>query len=233
MTATPKFKSVTKDRWFYDQYEYCMGFCLDEVNCLRELSHEGVDELVQRRQQWREIAQQRWNQVQRQHSISERRWKPITEKTVADLHELTRTLLGISSAFKLVVTVNQAYVYTNDLSLIDQLRIMPILQHQTFSRATINRVRNTIQLKRPRHAWRTYLRMINLSATQKQQLITFLQGQQSHVRLAPSLITWMDHSYLRTQDYFFIDHNDSNWSTMLALVTPGVIRKTLAIVPAK
>ena len=233
MTATASFKLITKDRWFYNQYEYCLGFWLDEVNCLRELSHEHVDQMLERRQQWREIAQQRWNQGQRQHSILGRRFRPITEETVADLHELTHTLLSTTSQFKLVVTVNQAHVYTNDLALIDQLRAMPALKYQTLSQAVITRARDTIQLRRPRHAWRTYLRHIKITAEQKQHLIAFLQGQHTQVRLAPSLVSWMDQPYLRTQDYFFVDHDSANWCTMLALVQPGVIRKTLAIVAAK
>ena len=233
MTAPASIKPVTKDRWFYDQYEYSLGFWLDEVNCLRELSHEHVDQMIQRRQQWREIAQQRWNQGQRQHSILGRRFQPITEQTVADLHELTQHLLTAVGQFKLVVTVNQAHVYTNDLALIAQLQAMPALKYQTLSQAVITRARETVQLRRPRHAWRTYLRHIKITAEQKQHLISFLQGQHTQVRLAPSLVTWMDQPYLRTQDYFFVDHDSEAWPTMLALVQPGVIRKTLAIVTAK
>ena len=233
MTAPASIKPITKDRWFYDQYEYSLGFWLDEVNCLRELSHEHVDQMIQRRREWREIAQQRWNKGQRQHSILGRRFHPITEQTVADLHELTENLLTAVSQFKLVVTVNQAHVYTNDLSLIAQLQAMPALKYQTASQAVITRARDTIQLRRPRHAWRTYFRQIKITAEQKHHLISFFQGQHSQVRLAPSLITWMDQPYLRTQDYFFVDHDSEAWPTMLALVQPGVIRKTLAIVTAK
>jgi len=46
MTAPVSIKPITKDRWFYDQYEYSLGFWLDEVNCLRELSHEHVDQMI-------------------------------------------------------------------------------------------------------------------------------------------------------------------------------------------
>ena len=53
------------------------------------------------------------------------------------------------------------------------------------------------------------------------------------MRLAPSLVSWMDQPYLRTQDYFFVDHDSEAWPTMLALVQPGVIRKTQQIVTAK
>lgn len=233
MTVPARFKSISKDRWFYDQYQYSLGFWLDEVNCLRVLSHEHVDQMIQRRQQWREIAQQRWNQGQRQHSILGRRYQAITEHTVADLHELTQHLLDAVNPFKLVVTVNQAHVYTNDLDLIAQLQAMPALKYQTLSQAVITRVRDTVQLKRSRHALRTYLRQVKITAEQKQKLVEFFHAQRPNVRLAPSLTAWMDNPYLRTQDYFFVDHDSASWPTMLALVQPGVIRKTQAIVRAK
>jgi exopolyphosphatase/guanosine-5'-triphosphate,3'-diphosphate pyrophosphatase len=51
--------------------------------------------------------------------------------------------------------------------------------------------------------------------------------------LPAALEAWLDDPFLRTQDYFFVDHDSEAWPTMLALVQPGVIRKTLAIVTAK
>ena len=44
-----KFKPVVKDRLFYDQYTYCIGFHLDEVSCLRELNHQYIDVIIDRR----------------------------------------------------------------------------------------------------------------------------------------------------------------------------------------
>jgi hypothetical protein len=43
----------------------------------------------------------------------------------------------------------------------------------------------------------------------------------------------LDDPFLRTQDYFFVDHDTASWSSMLSLVRPGIIRKTLQIVTAK
>ena len=33
-----------------------------------------------------------------------------------------------------------------------------------------------------------------------------------------------------TRDYFFVDHDSLNWTTMLALVRPGLIRCTMDII---
>jgi hypothetical protein len=51
--------------------------------------------------------------------------------------------------------------------------------------------------------------------------------------MSPGLKNWVHDPLTRTQDYFFVDHNGSSWLSMLSLVRPGIIRKTLQIVAAK
>jgi len=233
-SLAPKFKNIGKDRLFYDRWEYCLGFHLDEVSVLRELDHACIDALIERRKQWREMAQQRWIKGQRLHGATmSQRWRDITEKTQADLHNLAEVLMTTPIKFKLVVSQNQGYVYANDLALIDLLDCMPELSHKTYTRARISRPKNTIQLKNPGHEYRTYFCATKLSAQEKQVLIDFLQNQQSHTRMSPSLKKWINDPFLRTQDYFFVDYNSASWLSMLGLVQSGIIRKTLEIITAK
>jgi hypothetical protein len=211
-----------------------MGFHLDEVSCLRVLDPAHIDEFIARRKEWREIAQQRWINGRQKHStIMSRSWKEITEKTVADLHVLAQCLLVASGDFKLVVSVHQGYVYTNDTALLEQLDALPELSYKNYTRSKVTRPRDTIQLRNPTHAYRTYLKMVKLNNSQKDQLINFLQNQSAHVRLSPALIRWLTQPFNRTQDYFFVDHQAKSWLTMLGLVQPGIVRKTLAIISAK
>lgn len=229
-----KFKTVKKDRRFYDQFDYCIGFHLDEVNCLRVLDHAHIDDMIERRKQWREVAQQRWVSGRQKHGIiMSRRWKDITEKTVLDLHALAQVLLNTTVDFKLVVSMSQGYVYTNNLSLIDQLDHMPELTHKTYTQAQVVRPKNTIQLKNPQYQYRTYLSMCKLTAEQRHNLEEFLITQSTHVRISPALARWIDTAFNRTQDYFFVDHNTESWCTLLSLVQSGIIRKTMHIIPAK
>jgi hypothetical protein len=229
-----KFKSVKKDRKFYDRFDYCLGFCLDEVNCLRILDHAHIDDMIERRKQWREIAQQRWVNGHQKHGvILSRAWREITDQTTKDLHTLTEVLLSAQTEFKLVVSVRQGYVYSNDLSLLSRLDNLSELQYKTYTRARVARPKNTIQLRNPQHQFRTYLKLVKLTANQKDYLIDFLHNQQSHVRISPALRRWLDQPFNRTQDYFFVDHNDESWLTMLNLVQPGLVRKTMHIIVAK
>ena len=229
-----QFKIFLKDRLYYNRFEYAMGFCLDEVSCLRELDHVYIDTVIERRQAWREVAQQRWHKANNTvgHILSHRR-KEITDQTITNLHELADVLISSECEFKLVVSINQGYVYTNNPTLIDQLDQLTSLTHRSYTRAVITRPRDTIQLKNPRHQYRSYFRLAKLTADQKAQLVRFLQNQQENVRLSPALEAWIDHPFNRTQDYFFVDYDSVLWLTMLALVHPGLIRKTMQIIPTK
>lgn len=227
-----QYKSVVKDRLFYNRFEYSISFTLDEASCLRDLSHAEIDATIERRKEWRSIAMQRWHKtgtvLGKQHILGRRR-KEITDETVDNLHTLAELLLTAAVDYKLVVSVNQGHVYTNDLSLIGQLDNLEFLTQKYYSRATVTRPLNTIQLKNPKHKFRSYFKVAKLAQEQKDHLTGFLLNQQT-VRVSPALDEWIVGPFNRTQDYFFIDHNEMTWLTMLSLVHPGLIRKTMQIV---
>lgn len=209
-----------------------MGFHLAEVNCLRCLDHDSINDMIQRRRTWREIAHQRWK-GQKAATILGRAYREITDDTVDNLHALAEMLLTAPKEFKLVVSVNEAHVYTNDLLLINRLDRMPMLRFKTFAQAQVTRPKNTVALKNPKHQFRSYFKLRNLTAQQKDQLEAFLLNHQGHVRVSPALGEWLAIPYHRIQDYFFVDHDTQSWLTMLNLVVPGVIRKTMHIIPDK
>lgn len=224
---------MTKDRLYYNRFHYCLGFYLDEVNCLRMLDHAKIDDTIQRRKQWQEVAQQRWINGRQNSTILTRRWRDITDKTVADLHELAEVLLSNSADFKLVVTVHQAHVYSNDLDLLAKLDAMPQLTYKTHTQAQIDRPQNTVKLKKSKFKFRSYFKTTNLTAQDKDTLCNFLSGQDSFVRISPAMKQWLWQPFPRVQDYYFVDHDSEQWLTMLMLVRPGLIRKTMQILTDK
>lgn len=229
-----KFEPVKKDRLYFDKFNYSMCFHLDEVSCLRCLDHAYIDDMITRRMEWREVARKRWKTAgNKAATILSRAYKEITPETVANLHALAEVILAAPNETKLVVSVNQAYVYTNDLQLIEQLDRMPILRHKTFCQAQVVRPKNTIALKRPQHQLRSYFKLLNLTTQQKIHLEAFLMNHQQEVRISPAFLQWLAFPYNRLQDYFFVDHNTESWLTMLNLVVPGCVRKTMHIIPAK
>lgn len=233
------FKPVDKDRYFYDKYRYCVSFALDEVSAMKTLDHNYIDAIIDRRKLWREVAQQRWTlvrpggQPQLAQTILTRRWKDITDKTSEDLHDLAELLLTTTADFKLVTSVNLGWIYTNNMSLIKRLNTMGFLDNKEYTEAILSRPKNTIKLKVPKFTHRSYFKSVKLTQTSKDTLINFFNNQQDTIRVAPAFTKWLTSSpYLRTQDYFFIDHDGEGWLVMLELISPGIIRKTLEIIPA-
>jgi hypothetical protein len=189
--------------------------------------------LIHRRKQWQEVAQQRWIKGRQNTTILRRRWKDITEKTVTDLHSVADVLLTSTTEFKLVVSVHQGYVYTNDLALLTKLDDMPELTCKTHTQAQVDRPENTIRLKKSNYNFRSYFRTRHLSAQEKQQLVNFLNTQQDFVRTSPAMMKWVQEPFTRLQDYYFVDHDSLQWLTLVSLVSPGLIRKTMQILTDK
>jgi len=235
---TLQFKPVVKDRLFYNRYQYCCHFRLQEVSCLRDhVDHAAVDVMLQRRKEWREIAEQRWQtmSVKPAKTVLKGlvRRNKITDQVEQHLHDLVDLLLSCGSEYKLVVSSDVAWIYTNDAGLIDHCRRNPILTCKSYTQAVVDRPKNTIRLQNPRHKFRSYFAVTKLTQQQKTDVVNFLANQADFVRTSPALTDWICGVWLRTQDYYFVDHDQMSWLTMFALVRPSMIRKTVQIIPAK
>jgi hypothetical protein len=192
--------------------------------------------MIDRRKTWQEIAQQRWVATGKSgvHTILAHRGRNvITDEVEQHLHDLAEMLISSGVDYKLVVSVDFGWLYTNDIELIDQLRQQKMLSNKIYTEAIVDRPKNTIRLKNPKHQHRSYFKLTKITEQQKINLVNFLTNQHEAVRCSPALVGWIKTPFHRTQDYFFVDHQDMTWLTMLALVHPGLIRKTLQIIAAK
>jgi PII-like signaling protein len=233
MSSTMKFRPVNKDRLYYDCWQYCMSFFVPEASALRDLNHDAIDEIIRARRQWRQITKQRWEKNGTKILTNMMRRQEITDQNVEDLHAVTRVLESATD-FKTVVSINTIWVYSNDLNLFQQLQDLPFVIDVVYTEAKIHRPRDTVVLKKTNHTQRTYFCSVKLTWQEKQHLVNFLENSSGAVRSSPSLMNWLaEEGYLRTQDYFFVDHNETSWLTMLNLVRPGLIRKTMQIHKAK
>jgi hypothetical protein len=224
-----KFEPVVRDRLFYDRFQYCLSFDLPEISCLRNhvFDPEIISKQLGNRRQWRDAYRQGLG------ARNPRTWRLITPKTEQDLLGLAQQLNSAQDSFKLVVSVDHGRVYSNSQCLLDQLSQLPQLINCAWSKAVIDRPRNSIKLKQPGHQLRSYFKFSVVGADQQTALIAFLKNQQGQVRLSPALTQWLEYPQHAIREYFFVDHDHMSWLTMLCLVLPGVIRKTVQIVPAK
>ena len=226
--STLKFKPIKKDQLFYNTWRYVTHYQQAEAHVLRELDHRSVDVRLDWIAERSSMRRFRWTgNVLGQMSPEPPRVTPEIKK---GLHDLVDVLTNLQQPHKLVVSTHSFSMYTNDVLVFDRMEtalLMPVIKR---CEAWIDRGQGTMLLKDPQHTHRSYFALAQLTQEQKQALVRFLQNQ-TQIRMSPSLVAWSGSRYSRLQDYYFIDHNGAADLTMLNLVQPGLIRKTLQILP--
>lgn len=225
-----EFKSVRSDQLFYGEYQYSASFQLQECWVFRYTTdHDEIDRRLTRQQEWREKMRTRWpaDSLNRYHSI-------ISDVTRDNIHSMADFITGISTPFKTIIENKTMRIYTNDLNIVQAVEHIPFVQRRRYSKVIIDRPRNTILLKNPQHKFRSYFKETRVTPEDKQAITHFLTNQPG-IRLGSGLQSWIDDGYTKystkyTRDYFFIDHESESWLTMLALVRPGLIRRTVHII---
>lgn len=226
-----KFKPVNKDRLFYDRFQLCLTFDVAEASALRELRKDKISALIARRREWRQISIDRWLTAGRAHIVNSRSHREISPDVEDNLHTIVDLLQNSAAEYKVVTGVYSVWVYTDDLELIRQLSELKFINNLKYTRALVDRPKDTVRLAHPRHQQRSYFRSVKLTDQEKDNLERFFANHPD-VRISPGMQGWFISPFHRTQDYFFIDYNESSYLTMLSLVRPGLIRKTSQIISA-
>ena len=221
-TRRPRMTRVSRDRLFYDVYEYCVSFGMIEASALRGLNPVRIDRVITMRRSFRSIIT--WSSEKK---IS------ITDQHLLDLHMLCSFLSQAAEPFKLVLSGDRVWVYANCWEFLKKITRSSGVIRPQYSRAVIDRPIDTIVLKNPHHAQRSYFREQAVSALQKEQLIAFFNNHRENVRLSPSLVKWLQWPTRRIYSYFFVDYDHHSWPLMISLVHPGLIRKTVQLLPDK
>jgi hypothetical protein len=214
---------------FFGKYQYSVLFDMAEAWVLRySMQHDEIDSRLDQQQTWRESMKDRWP-----HSTMSKYHSSITSEVRQQLHAMSDRIQSITVDYKMIVEHNSLRLYTNSVDLLKEIDQHPNLQQKKFRQAQINCPPNTIMLKNPQHQYRSFLREIRMTSDEKEALRTFLSFRPD-IRLGPGLAQWLQagfSSYISryTRNYFFIDYDHPNWSTMLALVCPSLIRKTVRI----
>ena len=101
-----------------------------------------------------------------------------------------------------------------------------------FKQVTIDRPRDTVKLKNPKHLRRSYFNRSRLTEQEKTAIANFFKNNINTIRLSPCLRDWLGQPFKWTEPYYFVDHNDDAWMVMLSLIRPGLIKKTFSIIKA-
>ena len=155
---------------------------------------------------------------------------PITEHTISNCHKAHKHLKSIKERYKLKTTYDYGYLYINDLESAKNLLSSPGVTIDSVKQVIVDRPKNTMVIKSAKHNLRTYLKTQSIEIDQKQILINFLKSI-NNIRLSPGLEEWTTkyNNYRYITDNYFVDHDDDGFLTMLALVSPIKIKKTVTL----
>jgi hypothetical protein len=212
---------------YYDQYEWCVTINISESPCLRYLDSAQFERAIQNAKHWAESNQ--W---------TDRIW--TTTKEIA-LRETRHVLLSETKPFKTVVSFNIVNIYTNNLKLADRFKQLDNdgVLVRLVRQAVVSKPAGVIQLRKSKYAYRTYFRERKYSLDQKVHLLNFLNSRTGTLRPCDALITWLKnvvrigYQSKYSRSYYFVDHDHPNEGTMLSLVMPGIVRKTMPIETTK
>ena len=213
---------------YYDQYEWCITINISEASCLRYLDADKFERAIRNAKHWAE--QDKW---------TDRAWS-MTKETA--LRETRNVLLSETAPFKIVVSFNTVCIYTNWRRLVDQLVNLGNdgVHIRLVRQAVLTRPANVVQLRESKYAYRTYLRERKYTRDQRDMLANFLHSRRDTLRPSPALSKWANGTYIGyirnlsySRSYYFVDHDHPNEGTMLSLVLPGIVRKTMPIETTK
>ena len=213
---------------YYDQYEWCITINISEAHCLRYLDANKFEHAIRNAKYWAE--KDVW---------TDRAWS-ITKETA--LRETRDVLLSETAPFKIVVSFNTVCIYTNRRRLVDQLVNLGNdgVHIRLVRQAVLTRPANVVQLRESKYAYRTYLRERKYTRDQRDMLANFLHSRRDTLRPSPALSKWANGTYIGyirnlsySRSYYFVDHDHPNEGTMLSLVLPGIVRKTMPIETTK
>lgn len=220
-----KLRPIASDRLFYDRWRYCIKIYLNEISAMRGLpDSETIDKILSERDHWRQQVRLRWPGTNIIHAN-----RSISAEDRENLKSFAEFLRPQTHNFKITISVSLAWIYTNDINLLTDIIDLPYVKSYGINEATVVKPRDVVVLKNSKHTHRSYFRSCKLDADQKEKLCNFLHSQ-TDIRISSALNQWLDVHWTRTQDYYFVDHVGENWTLLLSLICPRIIRKTLPIV---
>ena len=229
MSQFKVFHSIEpRGKLYFDKYQWVVNWKQTEVQVLRY----GLDAASIEKS----IANSRYYEHRRSIVYNQGNVKSkITKQVVQNCHRLA-TLLSNAPEYKRVFTINTAMIYGNctefRTNLVD---FVSGISDAYVKQADVIYQRNAVVLKNPCHKYRTYLKSQRIPESSRDNLKLWLNQQSNEVKASPALTQFLYPASTSvrqawTFDHFFLDHNDLSTVTMIALIWPESIRKTVSLV---
>jgi len=227
-------RSESRSSLYYNAYEYAMTWQQDEIGCIRSLDQKKTLSHIRMRMEYEHSKNSLYK------PYGENFESKFTTRCRDNLEGMRALLAAEIHPKKMVFFSNYLTVYTNNLGLHGRLMACDWIESVDLKRAELNLPPDTILLKNPQYQYRTYFRGRSLGKSQKARLAAWVTTQGSDIAASKSLQAFLDIETRpprvywwrndATESYYYIEHNSLQYETMLSMVCPGMVRKTLPIV---
>lgn len=209
------FYPVNRSQLFFDQYRYSICFTISDASCLRAHSAQDVLKNIN----WRNESRRRWNNNK----------NLITDDQLTDLVNTWARIEPYLHSIKFTTSWNSIYVYGNDPAVLIRIAGPQIVQYGQEAQITLPR--NVVVKANPRFALRSYFRDVSMEKADQHRLRDFLISRPDSYGFTATFKQALNQDrWFYLQRHQWIEHNSMADLTMLSLVMPGIIRKTLPLV---
>jgi len=210
------FRTDNRCRLYYNQYQYSVSFALPGAHRVRNYKDEATIVASVRHYNF---------------SVGTRSWQnPILDSQLENLVTIGQLLQTSAEPYKHISSYDWMYLYTNDVALLETIAQSPAVTDAKYSQAVVNRPSDVVVLKQSKYQYRTYFKSKLVSAESSTRVRSFLLDRTDCYRFTPRLKYMLEtRKEMYFRDYYFVDHHGPGDMLMLALVCPGIVRKTMPI----
>jgi len=228
---------IDTDKLFYNQYQFGLIFYLRGISAMR-YHHVDLDKYREHITCSYQLRQQMAGRYIR-YNVKNYGGNWSSPQIDSGLHglsdilDLTDLVHPHRHNLKLVVSLDRGMIYSNDQSLLVDIASRPYLTGVSLRQANPVKSRNKVCLRQSKFTHRSYLKEKYIGHHDWQNLQRFLLNLQD-IRLSSSFLYWMQsltakNRGFHSRRYWFIDHTGPAVLSMIALVSPNMIRCTLPI----
>jgi len=225
--SPPQIQCEHRNSLYFGKYEYVVSLKINDAWLLRSLSRTAILERIRKRDEYHFSAGGR---------------PPTSDLVKENLMYAVDVMEMLHSPFiHRTYGHNTFHVYTNDLDDVKILQSNYPLESTTKQAAVVYPSDVVMLTSDPKYPYRTYFRDKILPVVKKRALWTWISNQTPDLVASPVTKKWFTeelgikpYTWSSTRSewcrgHYFVEHSDLAHVTMLAMVCPGLTRKTVQV----
>jgi len=209
---------------YFGKYEYAVSLHIEDAWLLSSLSRTMILERLRRRDRYKS-------------SIGQQLTSELTKQNIMHAVDVLETL--DSKFLHRTYGHHTFHVYTNDIRDVEILyRNYPT--EYSIKQAVLVYPKDVIMLiNQPKYPYRTYLKEKRLCLDKKQAVWDWISHQTPDLVASPITEKWFTDIIIKwgktnpspswCREHYFVEHTDLKHITMLAMLCPGLTRKTVQV----